>query len=275
MICGIIIVQFLFISCTTQKHSAYYLAYYANKENVKTDNSISDVQENCSAYQEGVSEYDNNRFAEAILLFNKAIHIHPTFADAYQYRILAYYNLEDYKSVIKYSTEYLKQFPYYNESILTLRASAYTFTKKYSKARKDCKRILAKNADNAPVQNLYQTLLDVKVAKAMRRSAIWSIVSDGLQAAGNLIGIISGTPSTSVSTGTSNYSSNNVDKGTYKEVCSFCHGTGKNPAKERAAFYRNDGETYSYDCQYCKDRTGHYHKDCPSCFGKKYILKSK
>lgn len=40
MICGIIIAQFLFISCTTQKHSAYYLAYYANKEEVKADNSI-------------------------------------------------------------------------------------------------------------------------------------------------------------------------------------------------------------------------------------------
>lgn len=211
-----------------------------------------------------MSEYDNNRFAEAILLFNKAIHIHPTFADAYQYRILAYYNLEDYKSVIKYSTEYLKQFPYYNESILTLRASAYTFTKKYSKARKDCKRILAKNADNAPVQNLYQTLLDVKVAKAMRRSAIWSAVSDGLQAAGNLIGIISGTPSTSVPTGTSNYNSGSSSQQGGATTCRACHGTGKCGTCNGTGYYQGSYGTGTLKCPNCSEANG---RICTVCNG--------
>jgi hypothetical protein len=54
---------------------------------------------------------------------------------------------------------------------------------------------------------------------------------------------------------------NNVHRGHMENVkCSFCNGTGENPAEEH-------GPNFGLE------NTSHYHKVCPSCMGKGYIRK--
>ena len=58
-----------------------------------------------------------------------------------------------------------------------------------------------------------------------------------------------------------------------REICSLCNGTGYNPAKERPPFYSYDTETYDHEpCEICGDRSSHYHKKCPKCNGKGFLL---
>lgn len=53
-----------------------------------------------------------------------------------------------------------------------------------------------------------------------------------------------------------------------KQVCSICHGTGKNPSPSTVAQYGQT--TYKY-CDICKTTgTPHYHKVCFKCKGKGY-----
>lgn len=63
-----------------------------------------------------------------------------------------------------------------------------------------------------------------------------------------------------------------VQSGKQKQ-CTSCHGTGLSSAKERAAFYNYIEETHSNTrCEICGDRDSHYHKPCPSCGGKGYVI---
>ena len=58
-----------------------------------------------------------------------------------------------------------------------------------------------------------------------------------------------------------------------REICSLCNGTGYNPVKERPPFYSYDTETYDHEpCEICGDRSSHYHKKCPKCNGKGFLL---
>jgi DnaJ-class molecular chaperone len=60
-------------------------------------------------------------------------------------------------------------------------------------------------------------------------------------------------------------------------TCSFCHGKGKNPAKEYPALFGhgtdNTDRRLDQQCPICKSWEIHYHKTCPSCGGKGYIQK--
>ena len=73
------------------------------------------------------------------------------------------------------------------------------------------------------------------------------------------------------------YSSGNIylrpDSPSYsrqKQTCSFCHGTGYNPGKERPPFYSYSDDPMTGSCEICGDKSNHYHKSCPSCRGKGY-----
>ena len=59
------------------------------------------------------------------------------------------------------------------------------------------------------------------------------------------------------------------------EPCSFCRGTGKNPGKEYPAQFGLDPVQKTTKCPICGDWDNHYHKACPSCQGKGYVMKYK
>lgn len=80
------------------------------------------------------------------------------------------------------------------------------------------------------------------------------------------------------SSGVQNKNENSRKKSpsTKQEECSFCHGTGKNPAKERPPFYSHSEDTHENPpCDICGSRETHYHKDCPSCRGTGKITRLK
>ncbi len=76
---------------------------------------------------------------------------------------------------------------------------------------------------------------------------------------------------------TNTYTSGNIYSRTYntslgqKRICSFCHGTGYNPGKERPAMYSYSEDPMTGSCEICGDKSTHYHEQCPSCRGKGYL----
>ena len=60
------------------------------------------------------------------------------------------------------------------------------------------------------------------------------------------------------------YSSGNIylrpDSPSYsrqKQTCSFCHGTGYNPGKERPPFYSYSDDPMTGSCEICGDKSNH------------------
>lgn len=266
----------------TEIEVVHLVLNYPVENIIFSDEQLADKADAYSIYLEGLKAGGNANFTKAVECYDRAIRIRPHYKDAHFHRIFAYNCLEDYEAVVKCATIYLALFPY-DENITSLRASAYTRLGEYQKAKADCEMIMAKNKEDTVIVELYQTLTESEQEidsnkedpyLPKRKSKFFAVLGAIAK------GVITGLAETNVNSAITEYDNRGSfgitgGKGLSKEVCSLCHGTGKNPTKERAAFYRNDGETYSYDCPYCKDRTRHYHKDCPSCSGKKYILKSK
>lgn len=118
-----------------------------------------------------------------------------------------------------------------------------------------------------------------KAIKNARFQKGLQVVSQSLSAVSNALNGVIGSTTTYSYENSSNVDHstsalNKVSSAKRSVPCSLCHGTGKNPAKERPPFYSYDKETYSNSpCSVCGDRSEHYHKDCPSCGGKGSLLK--
>lgn len=56
-----------------------------------------------------------------------------------------------------------------------------------------------------------------------------------------------------------------------RETCTFCNGSGKNPAKEYGPDYTGSGDVTIKYCPVCQTSgPSHYHTACPSCLGLGY-----
>lgn len=180
-----------------------------------------------------------------------------------------YYERRDYVNAVScyaqsVSLDNTQAYPYYSIGYCyydcSLYAEAITYFNKalevdpsYSAARKAVK--------SARTQGVLQAI-----------SQSLAAVSNALNGAVNNVTTSGGLPSSYTAYSTS--SLNKVNSTKRSIPCSLCHGTGKNPTKERPAFYSYNEETYSNSpCSVCGDRSNHYHKDCPSCGGKGELLK--
>ena len=58
-----------------------------------------------------------------------------------------------------------------------------------------------------------------------------------------------------------------------KVPCSYCDGSGYNPAKEYPPSFGHGRQIKESRCEICGSYDVHYHKRCPSCNGKGYVMK--
>jgi hypothetical protein len=191
-------------------------------------------------FWQGMDCFSQYNHKQAMEMFTKALRLNPYNALAYKYRALAYMNLS-----------------------------------RYNNARDDI--VVAMKLDPFCTQNdtIYADIMSGGYKKRVRLNNTLSMISGianavnqsitavaGASAGGHPSPVSSGASSASGSTGT-------AVKG--RQVCSFCHGTGQNPARERPAFYNyNDEDFTSSTCSICGSSSNHYHKSCPSCMGKGY-----
>ena len=168
-----------------------------------------------------------------------------------------------------------------------LSISQFTLYANCKKGRRPSFLDAAKPGISKPLYEYFNKALEVdpsysaarKAVKSARTQGVLQAISQSLAAVSNALnGAVNnvttsgGLPSSYTAYSTS--SLNKVNSTKRSIPCSLCHGTGKNPTKERPAFYSYNEETYSNSpCSVCGDRSNHYHKDCPSCGGKGELLK--
>ena len=139
----------------------------------------------------------------------------------------------------------------------------------YRKAVRAYKRALELDPGNEQARS---NLAAAQSARSQRNWAIVGAVSGALVQTLNTAAAICNTANPAVSS-TPAQSKANYKSATSrgKKICSLCNGTGKNPAKERPAFYDYTEEDYSSgQCEICGSSSNHWHKDCPSCGGTGY-----
>ena len=162
------------------------------------------------------------------------------------------YHLGEIKNALKYSEWVLKENPNSTEA-----QEIFDWAKSFGIDKEEKKSVL-RNVLNIASEFLNTTSAVLNTAVGVAN--IYNVVK------GNTVTSTVPTMSYTASSKKSNIS-------TKQEVCSFCNGTGMNPAKERPAFYNSSEEMYeSAPCEVCGSRTNHYHKSCPSCLGKGYKI---
>ena len=192
-----------------------------------------------NSYWQAIDFFTQYNYKKSIELFSSAISQNPYHAFAYKYRALAFYNLNKYKD-----------------------------------ARNDI--VKAMKLDPLCQQNdtIYHGIMIEKNSKFMRvwgNGGTMDMINNSLMAFSSSLNSTTTTGTTQSSSKITSSSSGNTI-GLHKVSCSFCKGTGMNPAKERPASYNHSSEDYSSGmCNICGSNSNHYHKLCPSCGGKKYI----
>lgn len=229
-------------------------------------------------FVKGYTASDNK---EAINYYTDAIKLRPNYLDAHLYRIRACYSLEDYQQAIKYCNTSL-QIDNKNSIAYQYRAMCYAQLNEYQKGISDCQMVLATEPNNEGMKKLLSGLQKCEEARKQNNATVLGnnkssfldvlgMVFTGLNYATE---IINGNNSTSTNRPVRSGSFTSGRKSGTRMPCSACNGTGKNSARERPAFYDSTTEDYNRAaCPICGSSTNHYHKDCPSCGGRGYIMK--
>jgi hypothetical protein len=175
----------------------------------------------------------------------------------------------NHKQAMEMRTKALRSNPY-NALAYKYRALAYMNLSRYNNAKDDI--VVAMKLDPFCTQNdtIYADIMYGGYKKRVRFNNTMFMVTGIANAVTQSVATVTGTGShpSPVSSGASGPAGTAV-KG--RQVCSFCHGTGQNPAMERPAFYSyNDEDFTGSTCSICGSSSNHYHKSCPSCMGKGY-----
>lgn len=155
---------------------------------------------------------------------------------------------------------------------------------------KDIEKLLNYNV-TPPSKNYYVTLLlseksedgfviidylnfDELIAFDSRKTErIINAIAIGLSTLNNSLNIYNNSINNTY-TNPANINNNNGNNGHMENIsCTYCHGTGQNPAKEHGAQYGLGTSYTNSKCEICGSYEVHYHKSCPSCGGKGYTKK--
>jgi tetratricopeptide (TPR) repeat protein len=193
-------------------------------------------------YWKGIDHLSHYEHGAAVKMFTKAIELNPGHALAYKYRALAYYHLSKYKNARPDIVKAMKLDPL-NRQNDTIYISIM------SQKNEKFMRVWG---PGGTIDRINNTLVAVNTALASAAST-----NSSAGATATTVTPATGKPSGGVTVG--------------RQSCSFCNGTGYNPARERPAFYDSTTEDYSSGmCDICGSNSNHYHKQCPSCAGKGY-----
>ena len=232
-------------------------------------------------YMKGLS---NSDYKESIKCYTDAINIRPNYIEAHISRIGASYSLKDYQQTIKYCNTLLDIDSKSTEAY-TYRAMCYSNLDENQKAISDYKTVLIYNPEDKRIKEILFFLQKQEKKEEERKqnnetveeekgNNFWNIMEAVFLGLNYANDIINGGDNNSTAMPVRSGSFSSGRRSGTKEPCSACNGTGKNLARERPAFYDSTTEDYERAvCPICGSSTNHYHKDCPSCGGKGYIMK--
>lgn len=222
-------------------------------------------------FYRSMAYYNKGEYASALEDAKRAAMLIPELSDAHFYKAVAAIQLHQYD----YARTYINQAIAANdrnEDYRVISGSLYEIDNYLSKAKEEYQIALAINPNRNDIHDyICRTELKIqeqqekKYNQKMQRLEAAAIA---LQATGTALNATNHSinPTRTATNPSNTRVAPNISK---KKTCSMCNGTGKNPAKERPAFYSYSNETFSNPpCEICGDRSNHYHKDCPSCRGK-------
>lgn len=195
-------------------------------------------------FWEGLDYYNQYNYKEAIKLFTYALSLNPENAYTYKFMAIAFFNLS-----------------------------------KYRDARANIIKAMKLDPTNRQNDTTYYNIMVGKNDKFMK---VWGPggtmdrVNGAINAVGQVVNSAANAKmtTTSVSSNIEQNTKETTHTGTKQRICTFCNGTGSNPAKEYPAEF---GLGHSYNdtpCNICGSYMNHFHKRCPSCAGKGYKIVS-
>ena len=216
----------------------------------------------------------DGKYDLAITYFDKALSLNSICKEALYGKGISQMQLKDYSNAL-HSLSIVEKIPGTNYA----KAVCYYNLGSLGKASFYCDKVTSDD----PCYNEAKQLRDIiiqdqeeqKRTKFERTIAILNTISNSLNLVSQSMLSIQNMRNNNVTQPSQSFQTNfhNLQTGKQK-TCSSCHGTGLNSAKERAAFYSYNEETYSNSpCEICGSRDSHYHKPCLVCQGRGYITK--
>lgn len=200
-------------------------------------------------YLNGINALYNNKYKESIKELLKCIEYDPGQWQLYKIIGVSCAQIEDYKSAIKYLDRYIEYNPTdYDLDVLYGTYLGLKVQKKIAKSLRACQIMSLGLITLNNVSKVYRTAANMPVYNVQHINTNNLILSNSNQ----------------------QYSSNLI-----KQECSSCRGTGYNLSKERPPFYSYNDDPKAGSCNICGDKSIHYHKSCPLCMGKGYVLRHK
>lgn len=193
-------------------------------------------------FWEGLDYYNQYNFKDAIDLFTKSLNINPYCTFTLRYRSLSFYHLSKFKD-----------------------------------ARNDIIKIMKMDPMTRQNDTIYYNIMIGKNEKFMKTwgpGGTADKIIGSLNVVNQTFNSINSANINSSNSAFNNETSTQSNKNqvTKQQICTLCHGTGKSPSKEYPAEF-GLGHTYKdTPCEICGSYTSHYHKNCPSCNGKGYVL---
>lgn len=193
-------------------------------------------------FWQGVDYFNQYNYKESIKLFTKALSLNPYNAFTYEYRAIAFSNLSKYKDAGKDIIAAMKLDPINKQNDTTYYNIMVGKDNKFMKTWGPGGTM---DRVSGVINTVNQTIHTVNSTKMSTASAPSNIIQS---------------------------TKNTTQTITKQQMCTFCNGTGYNPAKEYPAEF---GLGHSYNdtpCNICGSYTSHSHKRCPSCAGKGYKM---
>lgn len=198
----------------------------------------------------------------------------PEFTTPEYAAALRLYEAEDYKTAVKSFDRIIESHPYFADAYF-FRSIANCKKRDINEGKRDMMyfhklRPHDERFDEGVKYVYYE--LALRAERRARNAAIAASVTSAV--ATGVAGVTAAVNNSKVSTrtvpatSTSSYTRSG-ETTSQKQVCSICHGTGKNPSPSTVAQYGQ--VSYQY-CDICKKTgTPHYHKVCFKCNGKGYV----
>lgn len=215
----------------------------------------------------------NNRIEDAIMYYDKALYLYSVFDEVLFSKATALMQLGKYQEAL-YSLECANV-----PGVDFAKAVCHYHLGNFNAALNSCKKIQPYDPGYEEAKEIHEwATKGIRIKKEEKRKrniAVLNAISSALNLFSQTMTAINSN-SQSYSKPLKTYTPNNSPTRTAKQhPCSFCNGTGMNPAKERPSFYNYSEELYDNNpCDVCGSRENHYHKTCPSCGGKGYQIKA-
>ncbi len=227
----------------------------------------------------GICQYREEHYADAESNLDRSIQLAPEYTDAFFYKAMIL-NLRNRYAEANFVIDMALETAPDNEIYNIMQGAMLEQMGYFDAARQSYRKALEINPDHLEITDWIDALdaniaireQEMEQARYVRQQRVAASLSNAAMIMSNSLSNLNRT-STVMAVVPEPETKSHRTVSDRREICSLCNGTGYNPAKERPPFYSYDTETYDHEpCEICGDRSSHYHKKCPKCNGKGFLL---